>query len=125
MKYFSLDQMTYTQNAFQSMENLEEALEVLEQYYESRERENPHASDLPLLFSQTVANILRFCREEPSWAIQIREKTVKVEVEARIRRIAQIVYKLEQAQTEQSWNTIKQIRIMVFTLERFLQEADK
>lgn len=124
MKYFSLDQMTYTQNAFQNMENLEEALKLLEQYYESRERENQRTSDLPLLFARIIENILRLCREEPSWAIQIREKTVKVEVEARIRRIAQIVYKLEQAQTEQSRNTIKQIRIMVFTLERFLQEAD-
>lgn len=124
IKYFSLDQMTYTENTFHSMENLEEALELLEQYYESRERENQYLSDVSLLFARTVANILRLCKEEPSWAIQIREKTVKVEVEVRIRRIAQIVYKLEQSQTEQSRNTIKQIRIMVFTLERFLQEAD-
>lgn len=125
MKYFSLDQMTYTQNVFHSMENLEEALELLEEYYESMECDNQRMSDLLPLFEGTVANILRLCREEPSWAIQIREKTVKVEVEARIRRIAQIVYKLEQAQTERNRNAIKQIRIMVFTLERFLQEADR
>lgn len=122
LNYFSLDQMTYTEHTFQNVESLKEALNLLKEYYESRRRENQYTSDLSLLFARTVTNILRLCKTNPTLGSQIR--TEAAEVEARIRGISEIVYKLDQGKTEQSQNTITQIRIMVFHFGRWLREDD-
>lgn len=121
-KYFSLDSMTYNPNTFQSTKNLKEALDLLEEFYESKERENRYTSDLSQLFVQTVDEILRLCKTNQLWGDLIR--TEATEVEARIRRIAEIIYKLTDAETKQSRNIIIQIRVMVFTLERWLSGED-
>ena len=101
---------------------MKEALNLLEEYYKSRGRENQYTSDLSLLFARTVTNLLDLYKTDSLWGIQI--PTEAAEVEARIRRIAEIVYKLDQAKTEQSRNIITHIRIMVFTFGRCLREAD-
>lgn len=122
MKYFSLDPLIFTQNTFQNMASLKEALHLLEEYYQSMGHKNQYTSDLSLLFSRTVTNMLRLCKTNPTWRSQIRKEAV--EMEARIRRIAEIVYKLDQAKTEQSRNVITQIRIMVFTFRKWVREAE-